>query len=67
MKIAVRVKRDKEFSDPYTLIVDIMDVEDDLINIEDRINDACHDAVSDHLGEDPKWIRVEGKVEILEI
>jgi len=59
MKVAVRVQDSNPRKNTMTVIVDISNE----INEEDRIHDACHDAVEE-LGFSPKWIRVEGDVKI---
>ena len=62
MKTAVRVQDSNPRKNAITVIVDISHE----ICEEDKIHDACHDAVEE-LGFTPKWIRVLGDVEINEI
>lgn len=61
MQIAVRVKSHKKYKTPIDVVVN---VPDEVVNNEDRCNDACHDEVEDLLGECPKWIRLLGIVDI---
>lgn len=63
MKIAVRYKKrgPKNFQ-PITIVVDI---HEDVRPDEDAINDFCHDFITENiLGEEPKWIRLEGGVHL---
>lgn len=62
MKVAVRYKSLNSYIKPVTVIID---VPDDIPVVEDTYMDYTHDIISEEiLGSDPKWMRIEGKVEI---
>ncbi len=62
MRIAVRYKKDCSEFNPITIVIDLPD---DIRKDEDAFWDYSHEYISDQiLGEDPKWIRLEGIVHL---
>jgi len=61
MKVAVRYKRKNGNHQVYESHTLIIEVEKGVPVPSNTLADLCHDYISEMLGEDPKWIRIEGE------